>query len=64
MYMAARPGMLHKHIPITFDPVSDPMGGKNLSGGRYLFDTAKHAQDYRDWVFNSYKLTVVPVSLK
>lgn len=52
MYMAARPGMLHKHIPITFDPNT----GQALSGGRYLFDTAQHAREYRDWVFNSYKL--------
>jgi hypothetical protein len=52
MYMSARPGMLHKHIPITFDPGS----GEALSGGRYLFDTAQHAREYRDWVFNSYVL--------
>jgi hypothetical protein len=52
MYMAARPGMLHKHIPISFDPGS----GAAFSGGRYLFDTAEHARKYRDWVFNSYVL--------
>lgn len=52
MYMAARPGMIHKHIPITFDPNT----GEALSGGRYLFDTAEHAREYRDWVFNSYVL--------
>jgi hypothetical protein len=55
MYMSARPGMLHKHIPISFDP-SDPTGKTVLSGGRYLFDTAEHAREYRDWVFNSYVL--------
>jgi hypothetical protein len=52
MYMSARPGMLHKHIPISFDPDS----GEVLSGGRYLFDTAEHAREYRDWVFNTYVL--------
>jgi hypothetical protein len=51
MYMAARPGMLHKHIPISFDP-----SGTVLAGGRYLFDTAEHARQYRDWVFNTYVL--------
>ncbi len=52
MYMAARPGMIHKHIPIAVDPSS----GQYLSGGRYLFDTAEHAREYRDWVFHSYVL--------
>ena len=52
MYMAARPGLLHKHIPITIDPGT----GNFLSGGRYLFDTAEHAREYRDWVFNTYVL--------
>jgi hypothetical protein len=51
MYMAARPGMLHKHIPISFDDT-----GNIFSGGRYLFDTAAHAREYRDWVFNTYVL--------
>jgi hypothetical protein len=55
MYMSARPGMLHKHIPFSFDP-SDPSGKAAFSGGRYLFDTAEHAREYRDWVFNSYVL--------
>src|ERR1700722_17082288 len=52
MYQSARPGMLHKHIPINFDPTT----GNILSGGRYLFDTIEHANDYKDWVFNSYIL--------
>jgi hypothetical protein len=52
MYMAARPGMLHKHIPINFDPDS----GEILTGGRYLFDTARHARKYKDWVVNSFIL--------
>lgn len=52
MYQAARPGMLHKHIPINFDP-----GNNNiLAGGRYLFDSVKHAREYKDWVFNSFIL--------
>jgi hypothetical protein len=55
MYMSARPGMLHKHIPISFDP-RDPSGKAAFSGGRYLFDTAEHAREYRDWVFNTYVL--------
>jgi hypothetical protein len=52
MYMAARPGMLHKHIPFSLDP----MTGNIFSGGRYLFDTALHASQYKEWVFNSYNL--------
>jgi hypothetical protein len=51
MYMAARPGLLHKHIPISFDADNNV-----FSGGRYLFDTAQHAREYRDWVFNTYVL--------
>ncbi len=51
MYMAARPGLIHKHIPISFDA-----NGNVFSGGRYLFDTAEHAREYRDWVFNGYVL--------
>jgi hypothetical protein len=51
MYMSARPGMLHKHIPISFDDTGDI-----FSGGRYLFDTAEHARKYRDWIFNYYVL--------
>ncbi|HEU0157534.1 MAG TPA: hypothetical protein VFQ82_15795 [Stellaceae bacterium] len=51
MYMAARPGLLHKHIPISFDADNNV-----FSGGRYLFDTARHAEEYRDWVFHSYVL--------
>ena len=43
MYMSARPGMLHKHIPISFDANHNV-----FSGGRYLFDTAEHARKYRD----------------
>lgn len=51
MYMAARPGLLHKHIPISFGDT-----GNVFSGGRYLFDTARHAREYRDWVFHTYAL--------
>lgn len=52
MYMAARPGMRHKHIPIAFDPDN----GQILTGGRYLFDTARRARLYKDWVFNHFNL--------
>jgi hypothetical protein len=41
--------MLHKHIPFSFDPLT----GQALSGGRYLFDTALHASQYKEWVFHS-----------
>lgn len=51
IYMAARPGLLHKHIPISFDADNNV-----FSGGRYLFDTARHAREYRDWVFHTYVL--------
>ncbi len=36
--------------------VSTPTPGNVFSGGRYLFDTAEHAREYRDWVFNTYVL--------
>jgi hypothetical protein len=32
------------------------MTGNIFSGGRYLFDTALHASQYKEWVFNSYNL--------
>src|SRR5919205_1253871 len=41
MYMAERPGMRRKQIPMRFDPSN----GQLLTGGRYLFDTvAQEAQ--------------------
>ncbi|MEO7328916.1 MAG: hypothetical protein ABI193_10080 [Minicystis sp.] len=52
MYMAERPGMQHKHLPLAFDPAT----GNLFSGGRYLFDTAKQAEDYKQWVSNDFIL--------
>jgi hypothetical protein len=48
MYMAERPGMLHKHIPIRIDLTT----GNLLAGGRYLFDTAANAEAYKSYVEN------------
>lgn len=52
MYMADRPGMQHKHLPLAFDNAT----GNLFSGGRYLFDTAAQAQDYKEWVENDFIL--------
>jgi hypothetical protein len=52
MYQAARRGMLHKHIPINFDPAN----GDILTGGRYLFDSARHAREYKEWVTSAFIL--------
>jgi hypothetical protein len=52
MFMAARPGMITKHLPIALDPST----GNFFSGGRYLFDTYEHAREYADWVENGYVL--------
>ncbi|MCA1814706.1 MAG: hypothetical protein LC624_12300, partial [Halobacteriales archaeon] len=52
MYMAARPGMLLKHIPILPDPAHQEV----LAGGRYLFDTAEHAAQYLAWVRGDFVL--------
>jgi hypothetical protein len=46
MLMARRPGMLRKHIPLSIDPAT----GNLLAGGRYLFDTAAHARQYKQFV--------------
>jgi len=46
MYMADRPGMLRKDIPISFDPASSNL----FAGGRYLFKQYDLAQDYQHWV--------------
>jgi hypothetical protein len=51
MYMAARPGMQNKYLPLRFDPT-----GNLLSGGRYLFDTEHQARQYKDWVENDFIL--------
>jgi hypothetical protein len=52
MYMAARPGMITKQLPIAFDPGT----GAIYSGGRYLFDTYEHARDYAEWVRHGFFL--------
>ena len=51
MYMAARPGMQLKQIPLRFDA-----GGDLLSGGRYLFNTQQQAREYKEWVENDFVL--------
>lgn len=56
MYMAERPGFLHKHLPFTF--LSD---GLPYSGGFYLFDTLDHAKDFSNWVANDFILDGVPI---
>lgn len=52
MYMAARPGMQNKYLPIRIDPTT----GNFLSGGRYLFDTEHAAKQYKNWVENDFIL--------
>src|SRR5688572_5110235 len=52
MYMAERPGMQRKQIPLAFDPDT----GNLLSGGRYLFDTKQDAVNYKAWVENDFSL--------
>jgi hypothetical protein len=52
MYMAARPGFLHKHVPLRIEAAT----GNFLSGGRYLFRTDADAEAYWDWVRNSFIL--------
>ena len=52
MYMAERPGMQHKHLPLAFDPAT----GNLFSGGRYLFDKAHQAEAYKAWVQNDFIL--------
>lgn len=52
MYMSARPGMITKQLPIAFDPAT----GAVFSGGRYLFDTHRHAKEYADWVRHGFVL--------
>ena len=56
MYMAERPGMLHKQLPIALDFDT----GNLFSGGRYLFDTEENAAAYRDWVQSGFVLDGVP----
>lgn len=52
MFMAARPGMQRKQIPMSFDNAN----GNLLSGGRYLFDTRQQAAKYKNWVENDFVL--------
>lgn len=52
MYMAERPGMIHKHVPLRPDPAS----GTLLTGGRYLFDTYADAQEYLRWMREDFAL--------
>lgn len=52
MYMASRPGLGQKHIPVGFDPESGNIWG----GGRYLFDTVEDAEAYRFWAENVFTL--------
>lgn len=53
MYMAAQPGVTFKYLPLTLPTASDPF---IYSGGRYLVDTVKHAEEYAHWVINEYRL--------
>ncbi len=53
MYMAAQPGVLFKYLPLTLPTAAEPY---IHSGGRYLVDTVKHAQEYAHWVINDYRL--------
>jgi hypothetical protein len=52
MLMARRPGMLRKHIPLSIDPATGNLQG----GGRYLFDTAANARDYKNFVVEDFML--------
>jgi hypothetical protein len=54
MYMADRPGMLRKDVPLSFNP--DPASPNLFGGGRYLFDSFEHAQDYQDFVEEQFVL--------
>lgn len=53
MYMAERPGVTFKYLPLSLPTEREPY---IYSGGRYLVDTVKHAQDYAHWVINEYRL--------
>ncbi|HZI09774.1 MAG TPA: hypothetical protein VE153_05225 [Myxococcus sp.] len=55
MYMARRPGMLHKHIPARFDAAFNI-----LTGGRYLFEKEHQARDYAEWVSQEFILDGTP----
>lgn len=53
MYMAAQPGVTFKYLPLSLPTANDPF---IYSGGRYLVDTVKHAQDYGHWILNEFQL--------
>jgi hypothetical protein len=52
MYMAAQPGFIRKHIPLSFDPAT----GNLFAGGRYLFEKRKDASDYHRFVARDFVL--------
>lgn len=52
LHMAKRPGLRQKHLPIRVDANT----GNFLSGGRYLFDTVEHAEQYKSWAKNEFIL--------
>jgi len=53
MYMAARPGVAFKYLPLSLPTQEDPF---IYSGGRYLVDTENHAADFAHWVINEFTL--------
>lgn len=53
MYMAERPGLVHKHLPIRLPTME---GEPIYSGGRYLFENERKARDYKHWVETDYAL--------
>lgn len=52
MYMAAQPGIIHKHLPLAIDTST----GALYSGGRYLFDTVQDAAAYQQFVTHDFVL--------
>jgi hypothetical protein len=57
MYMAARPGMVRKDVPISIDPSSPNPAKPNLfGGGRYLFTNLLDAVKYKQFVDQQFVL--------
>lgn len=52
MYQSARPGFVRKLIPLSFNLIT----GDLQTGGRYLFDTGEHADEYKVWLENEFIL--------
>jgi hypothetical protein len=52
VYMSARPGFMHKHVPLSPDFAT----GNFFSGGRYLFNSVEDAEAYKDWLVNDFVL--------